>query len=250
MRYSRRMPTQPEQAWELLDRKGIASVVHDTILAVSGTPLGGLVVNGDDALEAWDLLRSASGLLGRWPVLLGTEEELEAHRRRIAAAPQTVAEILAASATEPDLIDVLLPPAPALPDDVAPSEEFSTPFDPESGEPLEEVFLALVPTVRPWEVAAHLKLSGPHPPAVHVAAWKRWYDRHRATVVAVTPETVEMLADRPPSTPESAWVLAHEQLRYCGAASGEGDLDPAELAATLLGGTAWYLWLGAADSPL
>jgi hypothetical protein len=103
------------------------------------------------------------------------------------------------------------------------------------------VLIALIPTLRPWEIAAFLRFGGFDrcpAPDVHVALWRRWYDRWRAVPVAVTSDTVEMLVERPPRQRHEALELAAEQDAYCGGIAG----SRAELAACLLGGSAWYFW--------
>ncbi len=229
----------------------------------------GLVVPGERAIEGWMRLRSATGLLGRWPMLLGSRASVERHAERLRHRRSTPAEVIAASdEVDPrpriwfeqvleaerrwhvengySADDAMQPPAEGeWPEDPDEDSSFSIPFDSASSEPLAEVIIALLPTELPWTVPAWLNLGGWNDcpiPDKHCAVWKTWGERYGAEPVGATEDVVEFLVRRPPETREAAMELAWEQHGYCQDIVSQGTETVSALAATLLDGRTWFFW--------
>ena len=75
-----------------------------------------------------------------------------------------------------------------------------------------------------------------------LAAQRYWGEAYGAVIVAATADVIEMKAGRPPGTREGAVKLAREQFAYCTDIVTQGTETIENLAAGLLGGTAWYFW--------
>ncbi len=138
---------------------------------------------------------------------------------------------------EPDLGD--------WPDGDHASDEFRIPYDVLSHEPYEVVWLALVPTVIPWQIPAILRYGAWNDcpePAVHAAAMKYWRTAYGAEVVGMSSDVVEMKVSRPPRSRDAALRLARQQYAYCYDIVEQGTNTLSNLAACLLDGTAWYFW--------
>jgi hypothetical protein len=114
-----------------------------------------------------------------------------------------------------------------------------------SGKPKEEVLIGLIPVAQPWEVAAYLRPGGWNDcpgPEVHVAMFKRWYERHGAIITGLSGDTIEMSCERPPATADAARTLAREQFVYCTDIVHQGVQSETNLAKVLLNGRNWFFW--------
>ena len=131
-------------------------------------------------------------------------------------------------------------------EDVEPQSGWSVPFDVLTGKPVDGVWIALVPTTRPWEAMAYLDYGGWNAcpdTEVHVAVHKSWNDRYGAEVVCVSGDVVEMRVARPPSDRTGATELAREQFLYSGGDlvyQGYGTMNA--LASALINADYWYFW--------
>ena len=96
--------------------------------------------------------------------------------------------------------------------------------------PVEGVWIALVPTKRPFEVPAYFRLgdwNGCPPAWVHVAVLREWHERYGTEIVAVSGDTIELRSSRPVKTLKAATQFALEQFHYSGGDSvfqGSGTL--------------------------
>jgi hypothetical protein len=193
-----------------------------------------------------------------WPVLLGGEGEARSLARDLGAPfgpqeapPEIVRRGLALDpqawlrervAADPGYYDV---PHGPWPPPAWPRSRLTIPLDQRSRQPLPEVVVALVPTTRPWEVAAHLRLGdwNEHPaPAAHVAMHRSWHERYGAEIVGATHDVVEMRVLRPPGDREGALELALEQYVYCADIVQQGTDSIEALAAGLVEAPVWYFW--------
>lgn len=209
-------------------------------------------VHGNIAEATWQELRSRSGT---HPVLLGDRE-----------TAQVALEYLRMGEESPDAI---LERGEALDVDawikerVAESEDYYSVDESVSRigrpEPIEsftearailtkrphkEVFFALVPVQHAWQVPCQLKPGGWNEcpePHVHLALFKRWYERYGAIVTTVTNDVIQFTVPNPP-TGEAAKSLAWEQYVYCGDIVHQGVGTLGNLAAALQGSKNWYFW--------
>lgn len=212
----------------------------------------GFAVGVDDALDKWEELRAVTEQTGFYPLIVA----------------------------EPDLLsnDEADEPGPA--ETVAASEQIdaqgwfgSRPkLDPELYEGLERgewqdaeptsgffvlspdfrirtagtVHIILIPTTRPWEVAAYMSFGGwndcPNPEE-HVAIHRSWHERFGAEIVTMAGDLIEMRVTRPPTDLATAEALAMEQFHYtAGDLVYQGTGTLLALASTLKGGATWFFW--------
>jgi hypothetical protein len=114
-----------------------------------------------------------------------------------------------------------------------------------SGKVHQWVWIAKIPTAKPCEVPAYLKLGGWNEcPASeeHVAVWRFWQAKYGAEILCVTSDVIEATVKNPPAEKEECYTLAKEQFGYCSdiVTQGVGTIDA--LAATLCNGKSWYFW--------
>jgi hypothetical protein len=226
-----------------------------------------LVVPGGAAIEAWRRLRALVPETGRWPVLIGDVEtagrvlEPLGEGDQDAIDPEETDAILAAGlaldpaawAAELRAEDAELYDPPREPRaereqvwrETAAHQGFSIHLEPTGEEPLERVFVLLVPTPDGWRVPAYLRFGGWNEcpePAVHVAFLKRWHERWGAELVALGSDTLELAVLRPVLDREEALILADEQFLYCFDLIVQGAETLDRLAALLLRSTSWLFW--------
>jgi hypothetical protein len=130
-------------------------------------------------------------------------------------------------------------------DSVEQAEPLSVARDILSRKPKKEVIIGLIPAPEPWQVPAVLRPGDWNDcpgPEVHVALFKRWYERYGAIVTSMSFDVIEFSVERPPRTMEDARGLAREQFVYCTdiVHQGVGTLD--NLARALLNAGNWYFW--------
>jgi len=215
-------------------------------------------VRGDEAIEAWRKLRGEADASGRWPVLVGPPEDasfladvarfnckahpFEATLER--AAEVSVERAIARVARIYGVRDRDLRGSKPLPDQ-PPGDDFVVPTDLATGEPLPEVWIALLPIDQGWKAPAILPWgdwNDSPPPAVHTAVLREWNRRYGAELVAMTGDILELSVARPPTTDEAALALAREQYSYAPDIVQQGVEDVETLAALLKNGHAWYFW--------
>ena len=250
----------------LLDRNGIDGWDLRPLVATDGGEVVYLTCRGSAAQDVWRRLREVVPQTGHWPVILGSTEELTDLDDQVSrAAP--VSEVLKFAASldgarllrqwhEERLSDLadnnegvdpeeFLAPEGQWPDQPQPHHQFVTPFDSRTRLSHRKVAVALVPTQRSWEAPAFLGFGGWNAcpqPAEHCAVLARWNQLYGAELACLTRDVIELWADRPPTTREAAMALAREQFDYCEDIIDQGAGTLSNLAAGLLGGTAWYFW--------
>ncbi|UXH79398.1 DUF4253 domain-containing protein [Roseateles amylovorans] len=211
-----------------------------------------ITVTGLEApARLWALRDRGEGL----PVMLGGPEQLERLQEAMAFNEATPEEILAEAAAldpmewlqereqaEDDFYEI---EAADWPEDTAPATALTTPIDMVSGEPLDEVYIAVLPARTSPEAAALLKIGGWNdcPQAhEHAALWRSWSERFGAEVACIADDVVEFTVARPPQTREDALALAREQFIYCSDIVYQGCETLEALAASLLKSPVWFFW--------
>lgn len=137
------------------------------------------------------------------------------------------------------------PPRGEFPGNVAPHGSPLSIMDFGTRAPKDNVLIGLIPTARPWEVAAFHKFGSWNdcpPPAAHVAMAREWHERYGARLIANTADVLEFEVEHPITSRDEAVALALQQFRYCADVvyQGAGTVDA--LAAHLYGARYWYLW--------
>jgi len=213
---------------------------------------------GKDAINWWRALRAHASTIGH-PLLLGSGEDLDRLRESIDGA-----------AREVGLVDAFDPGAwfagrreaanegmdpeeraefensihgswPAS----SPSTSFVTPFDMQTHEPVERIWIAVMPIALPWESASAIEFGAWNECPTseeHVVVMRYWFERWGAEPVAITSDTVEMLVDKPPHSQAEALALAWEHFAYCEDIVTQGVGTIEALAATLLEANTWFFW--------
>jgi hypothetical protein len=228
----------------------------DLLLPPTESQIRGWAVPWTEARLIWQQLRDQATQTGYWPLIVGSYDHLEALIENLTVRGKySPAEIVLAG-TQLDLLAWLIQrPAEDLDfytaprgywPEIAPSKNHCCIYrDVWSGEPLNELLLALVPTVCGWQSPAFLKFGGWNDcpmPEVHVAFMARWQQLYGAEVVAIVGDMVEFAVERPPRDRDSALQLAHEQFLYCTDIVYQGSLTLEDLAATLENNHVWTFW--------
>jgi hypothetical protein len=126
-----------------------------------------------------------------------------------------------------------------------PNTEIRSHEDVLTRKPFPEVALALVPTDQSWQVPCYLRAGGWNevPDAIELAAiFRYWEEKYGAAVASMADDVIEMTVSRPPTTPEGALALAHEQFLFAPDLVHQGTEELQVLASALCGGTVWWFW--------
>lgn len=113
------------------------------------------------------------------------------------------------------------------------------------GQPLDEVFMALIPTEDAADIPLHLRFGGWNAcpfPCEHAAVARYWRSRYGARIAVLTSDVIEFTVERPPSTDAEALELAWQQYIYCSDIVDQGVGSVATLAKALRSSTHWYFW--------
>jgi hypothetical protein len=225
-----------------------------------GTPVRVVQVPGDEAAEAWRLLRDEAPNSGLWPVLTGSPEDtsLLADTVRFNCKDGFNFKRVLERASEVDVDRELSKVADAygvraqhlrgsgpLPEYPYPKDQFLVPLDVLTQEPLPEVGIALLPIEESWQAPAILPWGNYNDnprPEVHVAILRDWSRRYDAVLASMTGEVLEMSVGRPPASEEEALDLAREQFMYSPDIVQQGVGDVETLAAAVKNAHAWYFW--------
>ncbi len=225
-----------------------------------------VAVPGDRAVEEWKRLRELWLPEGHSPVLVGDRAQAAAAAPAAAACAREVEATLRAGARrkaeefflrtlreleadlgdDPDLWGTSGLPCPDGDwDPATPPHRFIAHTDILTGKARAVVYLARVPTARPWEIPAYLGFGGWNEcPASEdqVAVLRRWHERHGAVPFAMVEDIVECWVARPPADIEACEALAREHFFYCPDIVHQGTQTLLALASTLREAEAWYFW--------
>jgi hypothetical protein len=213
-------------------------------------------VAGRDAVAAWQKYQAEWRPDGASAVVLGDATEVTARAELMRSATRSTATILAAAASvDPaaffaartaayaaDDLDLVAGPWPTR---RVPPSPFTAHTDLATGRPKPAVFLARVPTANVWEIPAYLHAGGWNDcpdPAEQLAVLRAWHAAYGTEIYALTDDTLECLAPRPPATREAALALAREQFLFCSDIVHQGTERLEVLAAALLDADTWFFW--------
>ena len=236
-----------------------------------------LKVAGSQALAEVERLRAEFPETGRYPVLLGDDDDVDGIEESLDDDRTTSAILDGSTRIEPrrwfaerdeeymgdvTISDIGLVLRTAMrsarrrltavfqqntwPSDMVPATEaigIVTHLD--GQKPKSEVMIGLFAVDHPWQVFAHLKWGGwnacPYPEE-HCALHRYWETLYGAQVVSITSDVVQCWVERPPMNRAASISLAHEQYLYCADIVDQGTQSDIVLAATLNGANYWYFW--------
>jgi Domain of unknown function (DUF4253) len=256
---------------EFLTRNDVDCRSLKLLWEIDSQQVYGLTVNGSEAIGRWHSLRQITDESKYYPLLLGSEAEIDCHRESFEDCDVSISKIIKYGSVidaetwfidkaqqtyddrcmyeelpEGNLIEVLTNEILGeWEDEVPPSNGFTIPYRTLSGQPLETVAIALIPTQTCWHIPAYLNFGSWNScpaPEEHICLMKHWHETYGTEVVGITQDVVEMLVTKPPMNHNDALSLAKEQYLYCNDIVDQGTETLSILAATLLGGSAWYFW--------
>lgn len=222
-------------------------------------------VPGKDAERLWRELRGRWDKSGYYPVILGgagstvspvlkwVEEEPAQSLQQGTHSVDSPGVILSEAATV-DVAALLAPggnpsyqgwklDSGAWPAQPKPSRVEAY-RDPVEGTPYPQVRIALVPVDAAWKSLAYLTWflgAGEATPSMAqaVAVCRTWEEKYWATIIAVSPASIEWSVAKPMQSHESALAFAEEHFSFTPDA---GPRIKEERAAWLLGARYWYSW--------
>ena len=213
-------------------------------------------VRGAEAVTEWRRLNAAWRREGASAVLLGDAEEVANRAETLAegsgsaeailtlAQSRTAEEFFARRRQECGEAEDLNQSEP-WPKKCTPASEVSAHLEVLSRKPKPVVYLAKLPTTRPWEIPAYLQAGGWNDcpaPEDQVIALRHWTEKYGVEIYAITDDIMECFVEHPPQTQAAALELAREQFLFCTDIVYQGVESLTLLAACLKDGSTWYFW--------
>lgn len=113
------------------------------------------------------------------------------------------------------------------------------------GESGENVYIAKIPTDKPYEIMAYIPMGGFNEcpdNAIHVTIAKYWFDKYGAFPIAIGSDTIQFKVESPVKAEEALNELAMEQYLYCGDIVWQGVETMNNLKSSLSNSNVWYFW--------
>lgn len=113
------------------------------------------------------------------------------------------------------------------------------------GEKGENVFIAKIPTTKPYEVFAYIPMGGFNEcpdNATHIALAKYWFEMNGAYPICIGSDTIQFMLDEPIKDKELLEKVAMEQYLYCGDIVWQGVETVKNLENSLGNSKVWYFW--------
>jgi hypothetical protein len=213
-------------------------------------------VDGKKSIATWEKLRAQVDTTGYWPVILGDADgasALDENRATVNLKPS----IVLAQTTKVDVMqwlderskkeaETFQVETAAWPDKFEGAKDFGVVENLRTGEPLEEVHVAMVPVRDGSEAPAYLALGGwgtCPPPTIHVATLRRWHEKWGAELVCLSSNCVELKIAKMPSGRDEGFALAREQFLYCPDRVKEETRSVEKLGAILTKSGVWsFTW--------
>lgn len=114
-----------------------------------------------------------------------------------------------------------------------------------TGEKNENVFIAKVPTTKPYEIFAYIPMGGFNEcpeNTTHMAIAKRWYEKYKAYPVCIGCDTIQFIVPEAVNDEEELEKLTIEQYLYCGDIIWQGFQVINALKNSLNNSTVWSFW--------
>ena len=113
------------------------------------------------------------------------------------------------------------------------------------GENVENIYIAKIPTTKPYEVFAYVPIGGfdecPDN-IIHIAIAKYWYEKYGAIPVCIGNDCIQYKVEQPIKDCEKLEELSMEQYLYCGDIIWQGLESLNNLKTSLGNSTVWYFW--------
>jgi hypothetical protein len=205
-------------------------------------------------LPLWRRLRGVHERSGLWPLILGTDRDLdnlgrnfgrdpdrEVARGLVMDAAARLAELRLSTTSWSDDGQAVAEIAPrGNADGLQPHDEDAFVLTEKPG------WIGLVdadagyvvPGMLTWVGAANYDME----PADHVAVLKYWHDRYGAELVGLGLDTIELWVPRPPADPITAMAVAEQQYWYCQDVVDQGVRTVDALAAIQVPARRWLFW--------
>lgn len=273
-------PELPALWANICQRVGLEVEQISPALHMPEGPIFCITLTLTEAAFARDRILQERHAAALWPVLLGTEADLELHRETLGYADQ--APPLHLMLQEADHLHLRLERGESFADlleedepsqdgarirmsgyqkettleEISYSREQVAPEPltayahrllsvPDALDPSQRAVLALCPQPQGWQIPTMLRIGGYNDnptPWEHAAMLRYWQEVWEANVVAVTPSRVELLASRRPTSWEEAFELAQEHVDYCPDLIRYGGVNLRDLATKLRQDPLWSFW--------
>ncbi|MDR2154696.1 MAG: DUF4253 domain-containing protein [Burkholderiaceae bacterium] len=210
------------------------------------------IVTGAAALKRLHELRASKEGI---PIILGGKEKFERVQECYSFIDSTPEELVAKAATldpmawlkerEEEDSEYFKIKESDWPEETFPNDALSAHLDIRSREPLDEVYITILPASDTWKAACYLKIGGWNsmPNAhEHSALWRYWEERYGAKVACIADDVIEFTVEHPPQTRAEAMELARQQYIYCADIVHQGVESVEALAAIILKAPVWYFW--------
>lgn len=190
-------------------------------------PFDHIVVQGSEALKTcMEIIKDTSK--GVTPVILGGVDELY-HLQDALEYNDSTPESIIKQSENVNIKDFFNNRYKEFPVDDDMLGEWPEDFEPDddvlistidilTGELVDKVYIALIPTLESYKVPAYLKIGDWNEcpsPEEHIAILKYWNEKYGARIVAATHDIIEYIVENPPKTKEEVMELAVEQYKYC-----------------------------------
>lgn len=239
-----------------LSRNGIPAEELSVLVETVDGPVVMLPVAGPAAITLWRRLRGLVDETGRWPVILGPEDDNDGYERLLEPFDHAE-ELFGATPSRIGTVDVGIWFAEARkrnasrelhgawPERISPTNEVSMARDWRTKALHPTLHIALPPVRHGWLVAAAFRYGGWNDcpwPWEHVAVHRYWFDRYGAEILSLNYEMIELEVTRPPRDREVALRAAEEYFDYCQDIVLLHNLTIEVQAAILMESTIWRFW--------
>lgn len=212
-------------------------------------PFATITVDSSEVLTTLDKLLKKHTETGKYPFIIGDDNDLECFMEMIEPPADGGVETLA-KAQQVDVAEWFMVNGFKKPKTLAKGIQAQTGWvtltDLLTGELKPKIHLGLIQVEKPHHIFAKLGFGGWNDcpePHIHVALHHYWHEKFGAIPVVVSSDVVECFVPNPPTDDTAAaLVLAGEQYVYCYDIVEQGFGSKPKLASSLVGAKVWYFW--------
>jgi hypothetical protein len=214
--------------------------------------------SGTDAVRLLNEYRARYPETGRYPFLIGDQQDLELLQGVDECSEDSFSKILDAALqvnvgdwfaacwkqaerfqfSEPELLG-------EWPVGIADKGSIGLHKDALTGRIKSQVYLGVAEIEQPWQLPAVIPYGNWNAcpePVIHCALHRHWLEKYGAEITGVSGDVIECMVKAPPADKESAIDLAWQHYWYCNDIVEQGSGSISDLAATLLDSPYWYFW--------